>query len=669
MDIAALGIEVDTRGLKRGNEELGKLPNAARRAETATARMAREVNQLDRQMRAFSVGGFEGAAGRAMEASANMGRSMQLAGHQVGNMAAQFQDIGVSLASGQSPFLVAIQQGSQLSQIIGPMGLRGGLAALGTGLVAMVNPVNLFFLGLAAAGAAGTALFSMFRSEAPNAEEALKRHKSLIDEIAQAYPEAAAAAEAYGQRTAQALAQSLQTEIADIQSQMDALAAGMAETTRSSGSALLIGMEGSSVVDTVSQVQQAVDDFVASVISGKPAFGDLKGELSAIGATNADAGIEALISQILDGTGPIGAFVEQLRALSVTLNALPGTTPGPLTNSPRMAEEASMEAYRDELGIGTSTATVDRIAREAEAAAKASASKAASAAKTAQNEAERRAKALADERAGIDDLINGLHAEKAMIGATATEQRLYNELKSAGANATSSQIQQIEALVPKLVAEQEAYDDLISRMDGLRSTARGVFSGMADDMRSGASAGEMLNNVLSKINDRLVDIGVNALTDAAFGKQGTASPGFMGNIFASLFGGGQASTVPSLTGAGLFHSGGMVGLGGAMRYVHPSYFDDAPRMHRGGLMSDERAAILQTGERVLSREEVARPGASMKVEIIDQRTNAPAVERQERQGPNGERIIRAIIRDEVVNGGAGRGFAKAHGLKRPGVRT
>jgi len=40
-----------------------------------------------------------------------------------------------------------------------------------------------------------------------------------------------------------------------------------------------------------------------------------------------------------------------------------------------------------------------------------------------------------------------------------------------------------------------------------------------------------------------------------------------------------------------------------------------------------------------------------------------------RQGPNGERIIRAIIRDEVVNGGAGRGFAKAHGLKRPGVRT
>ena len=98
MDIASLGIEVDTRGLKRGNEELGKLPNAARRAETATARMAREVNQLDRQMRAFSVGGFEGAAGRAMEASANMGRSMQLAGHQVGNMAAQFQDIGVSLA-------------------------------------------------------------------------------------------------------------------------------------------------------------------------------------------------------------------------------------------------------------------------------------------------------------------------------------------------------------------------------------------------------------------------------------------------------------------------------------------------------------------------------------------------------------------------------------------
>ncbi|HEV2559399.1 MAG TPA: hypothetical protein VGU45_12285 [Microvirga sp.] len=57
--------------------------------------------------------------------------------------------------------------------------------------------------------------------------------------------------------------------------------------------------------------------------------------------------------------------------------------------------------------------------------------------------------------------------------------------------------------------------------------------------------------------------------------------------------------------ASMFHRGGTVGIDGQPRYVHPAYFDDAPRFHRGTLAPDERAAILQTGEHVLSREDVA----------------------------------------------------------------
>lgn len=65
----------------------------------------------------------------------------------------------------------------------------------------------------------------------------------------------------------------------------------------------------------------------------------------------------------------------------------------------------------------------------------------------------------------------------------------------------------------------------------------------------------------------------------------------------------------SLTGpgglfAGVFHSGGMVGQGGASRFVNPLVFAGAPRYHSGGMVglkADERPAILQTGEEVLSR--------------------------------------------------------------------
>lgn len=58
--------------------------------------------------------------------------------------------------------------------------------------------------------------------------------------------------------------------------------------------------------------------------------------------------------------------------------------------------------------------------------------------------------------------------------------------------------------------------------------------------------------------------------------------------------------------AGVFHSGGMVGGSAPSRMVPAMAFANAPRMHNGGwagLKSDEVPAILQRGERVLSRRE------------------------------------------------------------------
>ncbi|WP_457650877.1 phage tail tape measure C-terminal domain-containing protein [Profundibacter sp.] len=60
--------------------------------------------------------------------------------------------------------------------------------------------------------------------------------------------------------------------------------------------------------------------------------------------------------------------------------------------------------------------------------------------------------------------------------------------------------------------------------------------------------------------------------------------------------------------ANVLHSGGMVGSGGQTRAVPALAFAGAPRMHSGGwagLKPDEVPAILQKGERVLSRSEVA----------------------------------------------------------------
>tara|TARA_R100000655_G_scaffold110096_1_gene167566 strand:- start:7702 stop:10224 length:2523 start_codon:yes stop_codon:yes gene_type:complete len=83
-----------------------------------------------------------------------MGRSNNAAAGQMGNLVAQFNDIGVMMAAGQNPLTLALQQGTQISQVIGPMGAAGAVKALGGAFLGMLNPVSLITIGSIAAGAA-----------------------------------------------------------------------------------------------------------------------------------------------------------------------------------------------------------------------------------------------------------------------------------------------------------------------------------------------------------------------------------------------------------------------------------------------------------------------------------------------------------------------------------
>jgi len=68
------------------------------------------------------------------------------------NLSAQFNDIGVQFASGQSPFTLAIQQGTQITQVLQTMGGTGKqqLAALKTAFTAIISPTALLVIGLIA---------------------------------------------------------------------------------------------------------------------------------------------------------------------------------------------------------------------------------------------------------------------------------------------------------------------------------------------------------------------------------------------------------------------------------------------------------------------------------------------------------------------------------------
>jgi len=99
--------------------------------------------------------GMAGGLNNAANASHAYARAARTTTHANANIIAQLQDIGVSLAGGQNPLLVAIQQGSQLSYIAST--LDGGMKALLGTILRMLAPFALL------AAAAGV-LFLSFRN-------------------------------------------------------------------------------------------------------------------------------------------------------------------------------------------------------------------------------------------------------------------------------------------------------------------------------------------------------------------------------------------------------------------------------------------------------------------------------------------------------------------------
>jgi len=141
-DVAVLGLSVDSRPVVSATKALNDLTAAAKPAAAAAA----------------SVEKASAAAGKG---AAQLATGTGLARHEMINLNRQLTDVAVSVGSGQSPFMVLLQQGAQVADIfgssktgtvggaikqivsfVGPMNLlAGSIVALGAGALAAVNSV------------------------------------------------------------------------------------------------------------------------------------------------------------------------------------------------------------------------------------------------------------------------------------------------------------------------------------------------------------------------------------------------------------------------------------------------------------------------------------------------------------------------------------------------
>lgn len=150
------------------------------------ARLQQDLDKAKRAVKAAS-GDIAKSAKAANDNLAGMGRgiagagtSSRLASHHVQNLAFQFQDLAVGLASGQRPMTVFMQQGTQIGAIMGQAGIGvGGLAKQVGLMVANFARAHPILLGISAAVGVAAAGFKMFAAEVDKTGELDRYAKSL----------------------------------------------------------------------------------------------------------------------------------------------------------------------------------------------------------------------------------------------------------------------------------------------------------------------------------------------------------------------------------------------------------------------------------------------------------------------------------------------------------
>jgi hypothetical protein len=200
-DIAAYGAELDRlRGkfnpLFATIQQYKTAQAEIREAHSVGAISASEMTAAIRRERQATLASIASLKGRAtsLRQVAAAERSVAGArGFETANIAAQFQDIGVTAAMGMNPLQIALQQGTQLASVLNSMDRP--LAGLIGGFGSLLSMTSLLTIALIAVGAAALQWLFSAKDDADKLDDALENHTKTVGHLTKLYGEAAAAAE------------------------------------------------------------------------------------------------------------------------------------------------------------------------------------------------------------------------------------------------------------------------------------------------------------------------------------------------------------------------------------------------------------------------------------------------------------------------------------------
>lgn len=526
------------------------------------------------------------------------------------NIAAQFQDIGVTAAMGMSPIQIALQQGTQLSAVLNQMGnARGAIAGLGAAFMQIVNPVSLATIGVVGLTAAALQYFSTFMSGSDETEEALKAQAELIQRVADKWGDALPSIKAYAdeqKRIAEEADKSKATQafVADIWEPAKAAIEG----TRLSLADLILSLQQAGAErDGIAELQRSFEGLRGKVVENKGSAEDLQRVSDALTSLYKTTGIPivsdlaAEFSNLADQISMASA--KAALALSEDafskLNQVGGTitnAKGEISDLGRLDPLGSFDANRDQTNRANATKSQYQLEQERLAR---------SARSGGISEAEKQKKA-------IDDVISSLQFEQAQLGRTAVEQRVYNEMKRAGVDLNSEAGQQIAGLVAKIESERAAIEASTKAREAQAAAINNLFEMGADALVSIAEGSTKAEDAIKRL---AVQLALAAAQAALLGSGPLA--GLFGG--GGLFGGAATSAfVPGiLSGArvGLFAKGTNSAPGGLA--IVGEEGPELVNLPRGAqvIPNDITRGILN-GPRVPSVRQVANQnGDSVKVDV------------------------------------------------------
>lgn len=259
------------------------------------------------------------AAANAMkQAGQGAADASRLSAQQLGAMQFQLQDIAVGLTSGQSPFTVMMQQGSQLAQsFTAGTGVIPALKAVGQGLVQFVtNPLNLAVLGFGLAATAAQQFFQAVAGDTHTVDTLLDAHADFIKQIGEEWDKAKGKAEGYAKALTPAMLLEAQLRSANLEEAVSQARAGIQprlldaiQSRTSAGDQLMLQSEGG--LEAFKQIVAAIQEAGPGLESGAASAEDLTARIRdiATAAPESALGLRNFALELIGGKDAMGETV------------------------------------------------------------------------------------------------------------------------------------------------------------------------------------------------------------------------------------------------------------------------------------------------------------------------------------------------------------------------